>query len=171
MVYDPAPRGDVTDGEIGRYFGIPKEDRNTQTFYWSESITLFDDNKTDILECITTIHHENGHRQSHQKPNVEGGWGETLSWDISLDQDYDCICDLFEPNPTGTEFSVETEWDSQGRAIADCPAVLRDQRAWNALAHGESGFCTRNEAVVNQNGQALKTNDWSFVRHGEIGNE
>ena len=150
MVYDPSPRGENED-EIGNYKGSPVY--SSPSYIWNDSITLFDDNKVDIVECIKTIHHENGHRQVLQKANSEGGWGDKIEWNPSLDRDVDSICDLFETNSEGSTFSVET-----GQA-----PVERDQKAWAALAHdNQKGQCMINEAAVSAHEEQIKENDWSL---------
>ena len=163
LVYDPSPRGDNSENEIGRYRGKPVYNSSTHSYQWQDTITLFDDNKSNIVECVTTIHHENGHRQSRQKPNAEGGWGPNLLWTLQLDTDWDLICDQFETNPKGMLFSIEYVIDETGAIIQDCDAILRDKNAWISLDHSQTGTCSINENVVSLRAQDLRQEDWSFA--------
>lgn len=45
-----------------------------------ELITIYATCEESIMECIKTIHHENGHRQSHELANEHGGWGDGITY-------------------------------------------------------------------------------------------
>jgi len=98
MVYSNSLYGTsgTTTNAVGLYDGRPVYDYGSTNYLWSDEIRIFDENKDDIYKYITTIHHENGHRQSDQLPNSQGGWGEGLGYSLEKDEDRDIIHDTWE---------------------------------------------------------------------------
>jgi len=60
------------------------------------SITLFNNCRTSIDQCLETMNHEAGHHASRMLPVEQGGWGTDLIYSASLDSDVDFIPDGFE---------------------------------------------------------------------------
>ena len=154
MVYDPTT---PTSG------GLPLRGtyQATDVMPWKSKMTIYKHCEDSVVGCLKTVHHENGHLQSDQRPNAQGGWGPDLKYELAKDQDRDVICDVFENANTKDVFKVEKT----------DPAIKRDQKAWADRAHVKVGagadrakgigVCRLNEAEVDAKAMQIKKSDWS----------
>ncbi|MBM4165031.1 MAG: hypothetical protein FJ222_11420 [Lentisphaerae bacterium] len=151
---------------------------------WVDSIRIYDANKSSVFKFTTTIHHENGHRQSMQLPADKGGWGDNLAYILANDTDRDGIRDSWETAPghgSTLGFSVTDEDDAEAREL-DKKRRAAWEHGWDSLEDAAlgllGGFYTnpggfdpstgrgltpRNEEHVRDNRDDIKAKDWSHV--------
>jgi hypothetical protein len=165
-----------TTNAVGTYGGGPYG----PSYQWSDAITIYRWNQIGIFECITTIHHENGHRQSNQLPPNQGGFGTSLAWSLASDRDQDLINDLWETNGVGYALGFSTNWTTRiteakwrgnwDHGWADASTVTNpppypqnpycNTNGINATLG--SGLCPRNEGHVEAQRIAIQAKDWSY---------
>lgn len=142
------PQGDPQT--VGKYaYEAPPQEQGQGALL--EKIILYNALKDNMVECIRTIHHENGHRQSRQLPNNQGGWGAALLYVWNSDADGDFVHDGFEAAIQGDPFTP---------GVDDSAALENWDHDVYDPATGK-GLCRRNEAEVNAKANDLKEGDWS----------
>lgn len=169
MFYDDRMVG--PDGEWGSW-------RPFSLTPWVDIVMLFQTNKNWIVDCVTTIHHENGHRQSHQLPPNKGGFGEGLTWSFGSDRDGDLVNDLWETNVVGSAlgFTINVEtyedeyrwrgnWDhgwATTSSVKNPPAAPYCNPYPDGYSETQGyGLCPRNEYNVRVRENEIKLKDWS----------
>ena len=172
MVYSSSNVG--PKGECGSYV-------STKYSRYEDKITIYDVNKRAIVEAISTVHHENGHRNSRQLPPDQGGFGTGIAWSYPSDRDVDVINDLWETSAAGSALgfttniasaSMEEEWRGNwdhGWATAATVTNPPASPYCNPYPGGYSetsghGLCPRNEYLVTNSvtAAAIRSQDWSF---------
>jgi len=152
---------------------------------WKDEIRMFDTNSANIVACIKTIHHENGHHQSHELPPSQGGFGSEIARTWESDRDGDLINDLWETNAApgyllGFEINETTvsinqvwrgNWDhgwTNATGYGSCtnpppypdPGPYCNPGGYNPATG--SGLCVRNGSHVFERAEPIRLKDWSF---------
>jgi hypothetical protein len=178
MFYNSSPVG--SRGQAGDY--VP----TAWSSSWKDQITMYDTNGSGIVDCITTLHHENGHHQSKELPPSQGGFGTGtgIVWSLSSDTDRDFINDLWETNAapgyllgfridfatSSTNESWRGNWDhgwTNATGYGSCtnppPYPQNPYCNTNGInATIGSGLCPRNESHVGAQQYPIRLKDWSF---------
>ncbi|MBM4164086.1 MAG: hypothetical protein FJ222_06565 [Lentisphaerae bacterium] len=183
MYYNSAIVGD--GGQAGDY--VPTAWSPT----WKDQIRIFDTNSANIVACIKTIHHENGHHQSHDLSPSQGGFGtgSGIVWTWESDRDVDFINDLWETNAAPGYLLGFRITSYTNTAAVSSNQVWRGNwdHGWtNATGYGSctnpppypdpgpycnpdgynpdtgSGLCVRNESHVFERAEPIRLKDWSF---------
>ena len=111
--------------------------------------------RQSIFEFVRSIHHENGHRQSKELQNAQGGWGAERAWIKGSDQQ---------------EIGVHIIWENyQKNKNPEFPTDKNERWKWReAWEHGlkgvenGSGLCPRNEGHVLERIDDFRPYDWSY---------
>jgi hypothetical protein len=128
------------------------------------------------MECIKTIHHENGHRQSHELANEHGGWGGGITYywrdDVEVEElwageDADnetrihAVEVIWEESKDSTHKIFENDHDDFEPNRNDHERLMDRHHAEPAT--GTTGLCTRNEKHVETKKAEIEPKDWSYV--------
>ncbi|MBM4164980.1 MAG: hypothetical protein FJ222_11165 [Lentisphaerae bacterium] len=172
----------TTTNAAGWYDGRPVYDYGSTSYLWSDEIAIFDTNKSGIFPYIHVIHHENGHRQSRQLPNSQGGWGTGLTYSHIDDLDQDQIHKTWETPGGGgyvlgfdtNSVSATTNWTWRSNWThgwittnevknppLSPPAPYTNTNGVNSVTG--SGLCPRNELHVEARKWDIELKDWSWV--------